>query len=181
MPNIKKYDNSTRLAIIDYYSKGLKVYQIAERLGVHRNTVTKWIMKENLKPIMEEAKKEYLSGKTLDGTIKLVEGAKSYKRTKRYNSDGECVEILEEERQEIPDLKAIQLLARICNIELSDIAKNTDSNGNILINTDMLDGAKITIRDIQLYNKNNNPLGENSLASEDITLNNSEYKEKDSE
>lgn len=165
MPNISKFDNSTRLALIEHYAMGLTYEQIASRLGITRMTLNRWIKKYGLSDIMKAARHEFMSAKAENALWKLADGAEAVETIKIYDAEGNLKSITEKIRKDIPDIRAAQVLARRYNAEFSDITRNTDNTKNISMHINMHD---MTSREVRELNMHSNPLG-------DIELHNDAY------
>lgn len=167
-----KYNAITRSLIIELSALGYSMSAIADRVGVHRNTISNWIERDSrLKELISNRTNESLRESVLLGLHKLSKGAKNETITKEYidyrkDKDGEY--LLDDNDEKIPvkikkstttlppNVKAIEILARQHAKEYDKDIIETNSS---IIN---IDTSGMSMREIQTM-MSDSPLGANRL------------------
>jgi len=150
MPRVLKYDSNTASRIIELASLGYGVTASAKLLGVTRNTLHRWIKRNDLTERMRTAENDYMKSTIKRGLVALSEGAKATETIRESietcETTGKVTKVTEKIRTLPPNEKAIQILAQsyakvFSKTEIEEINKSLNIN---LINT-----SEMTLRELQ--------------------------------
>lgn len=151
MPNILKYDSKTRVEIIRLaVDEHKSYYEISRLLGIHRNTLSRWLDRYKIRDLIDELKAEKYKVAIETGLSKLAAGAKTSEVTKEYLTEdefGQPIKVTEKLREQAPDPKAIQILAQKYEKIYSD-GKVTDK-GNAAHLSININNSGMTLRELQ--------------------------------
>ena len=122
---VYKYDNSTASRIVTMRSEGYTIGEVANSLGVSRNTISRWIKKNDLFALIEIATLEVAQGVIEKGLAALSVGAKATETIEEYTTshdtgllddDGEPIitikKITKKTKHLPPNEKALEIYAR---------------------------------------------------------------------
>lgn len=114
MGRISKFNNEMRCRLLEYASLGYNLTECAKLMGVHRNTLTRWIKNNDLQRHIDDIEQDLMRGTIKRGLIALAEGVKiEEEQIKSIESDdaGKPIEITRRVKNMPPSEKAIQILA----------------------------------------------------------------------
>ena len=114
MGRITKFNNTMRSQLLEYASLGYNLMECAKLLGVHRNTLTRWIAKYDLQQHLDDIERDLMQGTIKRGLIALAEGVKIEETTIKFIEDddaGRPIEKTQRVKNMPPSEKAIQILA----------------------------------------------------------------------
>ena len=187
-----KYNDDVFKTIIRLDLLGYSDYEIANSLGVHRNTISLWKREHiNLKAELKAARDQGAKSSIERGLRLLAQGATDEEHQEKYIKErtfideetGESitvpVEIVKKRKVHKPSVQAIEVLARKYDKEY---VKDADSSNNTI---NILEG--FTMKDLQDSLKSN-PIdhhGNNSLdytaERQDVEIDKSDYSTKSSD
>lgn len=109
---IIKYDSAIRSRLLELSALGYTYGDMARLLGVHRNTITRWIARDNLADEMLKVKRESIVSALEQGLLRLAKGAETTETIKEYTDEATGERVTEKIRIIAPSEKAIQILAQ---------------------------------------------------------------------
>lgn len=163
---VYKYDNLTMSRIIELFGSGYSIVEIATLLGVHRNTVDRWIKRYNLKPLMVKSRTELAQGVIERALRSLSEGAKSEEIIEEYvkevdtgklDEDGKpiisTVKVTKKMKQLAPDAKALEIYSRKHEKDFAqkDVHNIEGITTNNILIANGINTSDMTLRDIQKH------------------------------
>ena len=155
-----KFDQIVMSRIIEMASLGYSKTEIALTLGVHRNTLCRWIQRYELKDAMNQAENDLAQGTIKRALRQLAEGGESKETVTQYvetGEDGVERQITQRVKKDAPSHKAVEIYARRYDKSFapSQVAIDTPSQLTLNVNT-----SAMSLRDLQsLHAESNNPLG----------------------
>jgi len=144
-----RFDATVRSRIVELYSMSYSLASIASSLGIHRNTLTRWIKKHNLQSVLEESERIMMQGTIKRGLKALSEGATASETQKEYiieGAEGQTVKVTEKIRILAPNEKAIQILAQKYDKTFSKIDLIDTDNAKVSIN---INTSQMSQRELQ--------------------------------
>lgn len=182
-----KYSTEVRVKLLDMVKQGNSNSFIATYFDVSEATISRWIGKYNLRPIIKEIKANRLSDVIEDSLIELTKGHDSTEITKEYTKIETCpdtgddihIKYKVKKVRIAPNVKALQILANKYNKDFGQKDNSNEFNVNIL----NVDSNAMTLRELQEYgniidkaNKDKELLESNKS---DIELSKEGYKRTD--
>lgn len=164
MPLVK-YSESLKIKIVEYVLNGYNQQDISKILGIHYNTLTRWVSRDSkLKESMKQAKILHMKNSLERGLTKLAAGV----TTQETIEQREYLDDTEEDKpikvkttiktiEHAPCTKAVQILAQKYDKELASAKEihNIEGGNALTLN---INTSGMSLRELQEMN-NNNPLG----------------------
>jgi len=152
--NIFKFNLVVRSRILELCYKGYTLGQIADFLGIHRNTISKWKHTQvGLSEAMTKAFNDGMRDLAYRGHIALAQGVKTTETIREYieeDASGRMIKVKDKEINHAPSQSALKILAKNYAPELDTI--NNESTINVLSVDSM------SYKELIEYNAKHNPL-----------------------
>jgi len=155
-----KFDNVTMSRMVELSSLGYSRTEIAQTLGVHRNTITRWVNRYNLEETMRQAEYDLAQGTIKRALRQLAEGGESIETvTHHTETDDNGVErqVTTRVKKDAPSHKAVEIYARRYDKSFTQDVIDDTKNQVLTLN---VNHSAMSLRELQQDAvHNNNPLG----------------------
>jgi transposase-like protein len=147
-----KFDVILLSRILELYANGQTRSNMASLLGIHRQTLLRWIKKHNIEQEFDRIDYELSTSAIKRGLLSRAEGSETRQVITEYlveREDGVMVKTTETIRKEAPCAKAIQILARQYASTFSDL-KDSDTVSDAKQILGAINYSAMSLRELQL-------------------------------